>query len=68
MLDIDFIPFHLRLCPVCAASVSDVRLIAASISFGVEHSHWPLKELFALLSQNSAPPLMRPLGFNLALT
>ena len=56
--------FHLRLCPVCAARVSDVHLIAASFSFGVEHSHWSLKELFPLHSKNSAPPLMRPLGFS----
>lgn len=65
MLDL---AFHLGLCPLCAACVSDVHLIAASFSFGVEHSHWPLKELFPLLSKNSAPPLMRPLGLNLALT
>lgn len=60
--------FHLCLCSVCAGGVSDAHLIGARISFGVEQSHWPMKELFSLLSRNSAPPLMRPLGFNLALT
>lgn len=61
MLAIAYILPYLRRCP-SELPVSDVHLIAARISFAVEHSHWPLKELFPLLSP--APPLMRPLGVN----
>lgn len=61
--------FFILLCPfLWGVSVSDVHLIAASISFGAAHSRRPLKERFPWLSQNSAPPLMRPLGLGLALT
>lgn len=65
MLDRAFILFHLRLFSDCALCVSDVRLIDAIISFGVEHSHWSLKELFPLLCSSSNETSGVQLGFDM---